>query len=91
MDALLKLDPAKIDRATVAEAVVGIKNFTSDMLCTPWYFGKAGHHNANHQLRNVRLDASGKFVAASECFETADPELNDIIAAEQANPALLGR
>ena len=61
------------------------------MLCTPWYFsGPGGHNNANHQLRNVKLDADGKYVSAAGCFETEDPALADVIAAEKADPSLLG-
>lgn len=91
VETLLSLDPATIDRTTVSTAVQGIKGFTSDMLCQPWYFaGPDGHNNANHQLRNVKLDASGKYVSAAECFETEDPALADILAAEKADPSLRG-
>ncbi|HST82226.1 MAG TPA: ABC transporter substrate-binding protein, partial [Kineosporiaceae bacterium] len=90
-DTLLKLDPATIDRATVSTAIQGVKGFKSDMLCTPWYFtGPGGHNNANHQLRNVKLDANGKYVAAADCFETEDPALADILAGEKSDPSLLG-
>jgi branched-chain amino acid transport system substrate-binding protein len=90
-DTLLTLDPAKIDRTAVSTAIQGIKGFTSDMLCTPWYFsGPGGHNNANHQLRNVKLDADGTYGSAADCFETEDPALADIIAAEKADPSLLG-
>lgn len=37
--ALLKLDPAKIDRASVTAALQGVQDFRSDMLCQPWAFG----------------------------------------------------
>ncbi|WP_322748335.1 MULTISPECIES: ABC transporter substrate-binding protein [unclassified Frankia] len=91
VEALLKLDPATINRATVSTAIQGIKGFKSDMLCTPWYFsGPGGHNNANHQLRNVKLDASGTYVSAAGCFETDDPALSDILAAEKSDPSLLG-
>jgi branched-chain amino acid transport system substrate-binding protein len=88
---LLGLDPAKIDRATVSTAIQDIKGFKSDMLCQPWYFaGPSGHNNANHQLRNVKLDKNGNYVSAADCFETEDPALADILAAEKADPSLLG-
>lgn len=90
-DTLLKLDPAKINRATVSTAIQSIKGFKTDMLCTPWYFaGPNGHNNANHQLHNVKLDASGAYVSAADCFETQDPALADILAAEKSDPSLLG-
>jgi branched-chain amino acid transport system substrate-binding protein len=90
VDTLLELDPANITRETVSEAVVGIKNFTTDMMCTPWYFGEADRHNANHQLHNVRLDENGDFVQAQDCVETPDPELQPILDAEKADPSLIG-
>ena len=37
--ALLALDPAKIDRASVTAALQGVQDFKSDMLCEPWSFG----------------------------------------------------
>jgi hypothetical protein len=40
-------------------------------------------------LHNVKLDASGKYVQAAGCFETPDPALADILAAEKADPALV--
>ena len=87
---LLKLDANNITRATVSAAITQIKDFKSDMFCTPWYFsGPNGHNNANHQLHNVKLDASGKYVQAAGCFETPDPALADILAAEKADPALV--
>jgi branched-chain amino acid transport system substrate-binding protein len=91
VETLLSLDPATINRETVSAAVKGIKGFSSDMLCKPWYFsGPNGHNNANHQLRNVKLDDQGAYVSAAECFETEDPALADVLAAEQADPSLLG-
>lgn len=37
--ALLKLDPAKIDRASVTGAIQGVQDYKNDMLCAPWSFG----------------------------------------------------
>ena len=47
-NALLKLDPAKIDRASVAEAFRNIKALKTDVSCSPWYFGPGDEHNAIH-------------------------------------------
>lgn len=91
VDTLMELDPADISRETVSEAVVGIKNFETDMMCTPWYFGDGERHNANHQLHNVALDDNGDFVQAADCFETRDPELQDILDQEAADPSLVGK
>lgn len=92
VEVLLSLEPNEITRETVSPALSGFKNFQSDMLCAPWYFsGPDGHNNANHQIRNVWLDESGKFVEIAGCFETMDPGLDDIIAFEQANPEVVGK
>ena len=39
VQALLPLDPAKINRATVTAAIQGVQGFKNDMLCAPWSFG----------------------------------------------------
>ncbi len=39
VQAMLKLDPAKIDRASVTEAIQGIQGYKSDLLCGEWSFG----------------------------------------------------
>ncbi|MGP3961705.1 ABC transporter substrate-binding protein [Nonomuraea sp. 3N208] len=82
-ETLLKLDPAKIDRATVSKAILGIKNYRSDMLCAPWYYGEATEHNANHSTRMV-IVKNGVYVAAGSCVDAQDPDLTAIRAAEQA-------
>jgi hypothetical protein len=47
-EALLRLDPAKIDRASVSEALRAVTGFKSDLLCNTWYVGDGKRHNANH-------------------------------------------
>lgn len=91
VDALLKLPADGMTRDTVSAAIRDIKGFRTDMLCKPWYFsGPSGHNNANHALFNVKLDESGKYVQAADCYETEDPQLADILTAEQADPSVLG-
>lgn len=81
-DALLKLDPAKIDRATVADALRHVNDFQSDILCSRWYYGAdAARHNANNTLRNSVTDGNGWRVAGP-CARVTDPELADIRAYE---------
>jgi branched-chain amino acid transport system substrate-binding protein len=84
VDTLLKLDPNNITRDTVSTAVVGIKNYRTDIICTPWYFGKADRHNANHALRMVKIDNTGKYVQLVDCADTKDAELAPILAAEKS-------
>jgi branched-chain amino acid transport system substrate-binding protein len=82
-ETMLKMDPAKIDRASVSNALRVIKDFRSDMLCSPWYFGAGSRHNANHAgLIAVAHDGGWKTEGA--CFEIDDPELDDIFLAEKS-------
>jgi branched-chain amino acid transport system substrate-binding protein len=76
-EALLKLDPAKIDRKTVTAALRQIKDFKSDILCAPWYFGPGIHHNANH-AGVVDEVSNGGFKTVAKCFNVDDPELSDL-------------
>jgi len=80
--ALMSLDPDNITRETVSAAVRKIKNFQSDILCSPWYFAD-GHtrHNANASTRMSVLK-DGKWQALSGCAASPDPELKDIRAYE---------
>ncbi|MCB1001396.1 MAG: ABC transporter substrate-binding protein [Acidimicrobiales bacterium] len=79
VDALLGLDPASIDRASVTEAFIGVDSFESDLVCGPWSFGEGEHHNANHAGRIVELAADGSWKLLKDCFEVPDPELADIV------------
>lgn len=80
--AMLKLDPAKIDRATVADALRAVTNFHSDMMCGPWYFGNGPRHNANH-VGMVSIAKDGRWKPDSQCFNIDDPELKDILSSEK--------
>ena len=79
VDALLKLDPAKIDRAAVTAAFIGVKDYQSDLVCGPWSFGEGAHHNANHTGRIVELAADGSWKQLKDCFDIPDPELSDLV------------
>lgn len=81
--ALLSLDPGKIDRASVTTALKSIKDFKSDILCKPWYFGEGSRHNANHSGLTAEV-AGGKWKIIGECVDADDPELTEIFAAEKA-------
>jgi branched-chain amino acid transport system substrate-binding protein len=82
-EALLALDPATIDRATVTAALKGVRDFQSDILCAPWYYGAdAPRHNANNVLRMAVTDGD-TWKVVSECTPVDDPELADIRAYEE--------
>jgi hypothetical protein len=50
-EALLKMDPKKIDRASVSTALRNVKSFKSDILCRPFYVGDGVHHTGADGLR----------------------------------------
>jgi branched-chain amino acid transport system substrate-binding protein len=82
VDATLKLDPAALDRDTVSEALRGVSNFKSDLVCGPWYFGAdADVHNANHAGRVVQ-QVDGGWKTVTDCFEVEDPDLKPILDME---------
>jgi branched-chain amino acid transport system substrate-binding protein len=81
-EALMKLDPAKIDRASAAEAFRNIKGFKSDMLCGGWYFGPGSQHVANHS-GSVALVKNGGFETVANCLELEDPEIADAVKIER--------
>ncbi len=80
--ALLKLDPAKIDRAAVAEAFRNIKDLKTDVSCSPWYFGPGDEHNAIH-AGSVAEIKNGNFVTRKSCFQMIDPDLAGILKMEK--------
>ena len=81
-NALLKLDPAKIDRATVTEAFRNIKDLKTDVSCSPWYFGPGEEHNAIH-AGSVAEIKDGTFVTRKSCFQMIDPDLAGIVKMEK--------
>ena len=82
-ETLLKLDPAKIDRATVSDALRAVKGVKSDIMCSTWYIGNGKRHNANHDGMAAVTDGSA-WKTEGNCFAVDDPELVDLIAAEKA-------
>jgi branched-chain amino acid transport system substrate-binding protein len=83
VEAMLELDPAAIDRATVTAAIKGIANKTSDLLCGPYYVGDAPTHMPNHANMMVKVVADG-FEVVGECTDVDSAYLEPVRAAEQA-------
>lgn len=82
-EVLLAMDPAKIDRAAVSDALRGMKKgYQSDIACGPWYFGPGVRHNPNH-AGSVAVTSGGKWVTKQACFETEDPDLVDVAKTEK--------
>jgi branched-chain amino acid transport system substrate-binding protein len=82
VDALLKLDPAKIDRPTVTDAIRAIKNEKSDLLCGPYYVGPGDRHMPNHA--NVMMQMiDGGFKQVGDCTDIDSAYLDPIRAQEK--------
>ena len=82
VDAMLKLDPAKIDRKSVSEAIRGIKNEKSDLLCGPYYVGDGDRHMPNHANMMVQI-VKGGFKVVGECTGVDSAYLDPILAQEK--------
>jgi branched-chain amino acid transport system substrate-binding protein len=83
VDVMLKMDPSKIDRVSVSQALKTMKGFRSDIMCGPWYFGEGDEHNANH-AGSVAVIENNKFVTKASCFQIDDPDLVNIRKQEAA-------
>ena len=82
-EALLKLDPKKIDRATTSAALREVKGFQSDILCRPFYVGAGARHNANSSGPIAQVSGNGFKQVSNGCLTAADPELADLRAQEK--------
>lgn len=77
-----------IDRKTAYEAFKGVKNFKSDMMCGPWYFGPGERHQPNHAGRAAELTTTG-FKTVANCYQSKDAELADVLDFESKNAAMV--
>lgn len=86
--ALLNMKPPYTLRR-VNNAFAGVANFHTDILCSPWYFGKVPRHVPNNVDRTV-TPKNGKMVIKEGCFKisAADPDIAKVRAIEKANPKL---
>jgi branched-chain amino acid transport system substrate-binding protein len=82
VNAVLKLDPAKIDRKTVTAAIRGIAGEKSDLLCAPYYVGDGDRHMPNHTNRMVQL-VKGGFKLVGQCSDVDSAYLDPIRDAEK--------
>jgi len=87
-DTLLAVeDPATLDRETVSEALLAIRGYESSLLCSPWYYGEADEHHANHATRNAKMEG-GEWVEVEGCTEVVDPAMDGILEREQSEGLL---
>jgi len=82
-EALLKMDPKKIDRASVSAALRNVKGFKSDILCRPFYVGDGARHNANSSGPIAQVSGNGFKQVSQGCLMAADPEMADLRAQEK--------
>ena len=75
-ETLLKLDPAKIDRATVKAALEDVQKFESDLLCTPWSYGPkdAAGRLGNRSGLTAQIH-DGAWQVNDDCITLTDEEV----------------
>jgi branched-chain amino acid transport system substrate-binding protein len=73
----------------VNQAFAAIKNFRTDILCKPWYFGNYPRHIPNNTDRTV-TPKNSKMVQKEGCFaiSAADPDIAAVRAIQKKNPQL---
>jgi branched-chain amino acid transport system substrate-binding protein len=78
-------------KESVNEAFKNVKNFETDILCEPWYYGEAPLHLPNNVDRTVTPEG-GVMVQAEDCFEISDvdPAVAQVREIEAEDPSLTG-
>jgi branched-chain amino acid transport system substrate-binding protein len=80
---LLSLPADQLTPAGVNAAIRKIKNFKTDILCKPWYFGDLPNHVANNADRTV-VPQNRAFVQKEGCFDIAALPGNPLDSIRQA-------
>jgi branched-chain amino acid transport system substrate-binding protein len=70
VDTLLGLSADQLTQQGVNAAIRKVKNFKTDILCKPWYFGDLPNHVANNTDRTV-VPQNHLFVQKEACFDVA--------------------
>jgi branched-chain amino acid transport system substrate-binding protein len=78
-------------KESVNEAFKNVKNFETDILCEPWYYGEAPLHLPNNVDRTVTPEG-GVMVQAEDCFPISDvdPAIKQVRDIEAEDPSLTG-
>jgi branched-chain amino acid transport system substrate-binding protein len=87
VQALLSIKSKTYTKATVNAAIESLKDFKTDMLCKPWYYGNANFHLPNNTDYTVwPQNGTMQIVPKSGCLpiSTADPEVGQVRAIEKA-------
>lgn len=83
VDTLMAMKPEEIDRDNVTKALKAVKNYRTDLLCSPWYFGEAASHQPNHAGVELVIKSTG-FEVVADCFEAKGGMFEDILAMEKS-------
>jgi branched-chain amino acid transport system substrate-binding protein len=65
-DTVMKLPESDLNKAGINKAIEGIKNYKTDVLCTPWYFQDMKLHVPNNTDQTVTTK-DGKMVSLEGC------------------------
>ena len=79
-DALLSIK-GNVDRKSAYQAIAGTTKWKTDMMCGAWYFGSGDRHQPNHEGRAALL-IKGGFKTLTECYQSKDSELDDVLKLE---------
>ena len=79
-------------KESVNKAFLDVKDFKTDILCGPWYYGKAPLHLPNNIDRTV-TPQGGTMVQNEDCFPISDvdPAIKQVREIEQKDPSLIGK
>ncbi len=88
VQALLSIKSHTYTKQTVNAAIEALKGFSTDMLCRPWYYGKAPFHLPNNTDYTVwPQNGTMQTVPGSGCLQISsfDPEVAQVRAIEKKN------
>jgi branched-chain amino acid transport system substrate-binding protein len=80
---LLKLSSDQLTTRGINAAIRQIKDFKTDILCKPWYFGDLPYHVANNADRTV-VPHNHTFIQKESCFDIAPLPGNNLDEIRQA-------
>ncbi len=83
---LLQLPEDRLTQQAVNAAIRKVKDFRTDILCKPWYFGDLPYHVANNADRTV-VPQNHVFVQKEGCFDIAALQGTNLEQIRQAEKA----
>jgi len=74
------------------QAFLKVKDFKTDIICNPWYYGEAPLHLPNNVDRTV-VPKGDVMVEKEDCFPISDvdPAIKQVREIEQKDPSLIGK